>query len=521
VDAFLRHVRDPTVAIAEARATRAKKTRSEAEPFDHFIERLSFLERKNKLKLSLEDAVRRSLVHNYAIRVSSYNPAIDATRVVEAEAAFDTTFFSNITNNKVDRPAVNALSGTKLQTFEASAGIRKLLPTGMQVSASHTTVRQSNNFQFQTLNPIWTDAFAVEFRQPLLRGFGLDYNRSQIRIQKLNRRISTQQYRQQIRDTLRDTEVAYWRLLQARRNLVIAARLLANFETIYKQLYERRDFDVYTIQLNDTLARLESSKAAFVERFKEVRNAEDALVNLMNDPTVNLSEDTEIIPIDLPTYQPIRLDRVAEVQTAIDNREEVQQARLSIDSAKIIVGAAKNEAMPQLDLTFRYTVDGQGDSQSDSFDVVSKHDFTEYLVGLQFEIPVGNRARRAGVQRAKLQYAQSIARLKQVFEGVIFDVNTAIREIRAKYLQLGPTLQSAEATAAQVDAIIQRAEKKDFLTLNNELNTRQALAQSQFDLLRSLIDYGIAIIDLERAKGTVLQYNNIDLVFDDSDDPAN
>ncbi len=174
-----------------------------------------------------------------------------------------------------------------------------------------------------------------------------------------------------------------------------------------------------------------------------------------------------------------------------------------------------------MDFTFGYTVDGLADSHSDAFSEVTKNNFHEYFVGLDFELPVGNRARRAALKRANLQYAQALAALKQTFEQIILDVNVATREVQVRFDQIDPGLQSVEASEDQVDSIRARAEKKDFLTLNNELNAEQSLATARSDLLGAIVEYGIAIIDLERAKGTLLRYNNVDLVFDDSDDPVN
>lgn len=517
---------DPEDAIAEARArieNLEDNNRMEREVLQLMIERISAVQYGRQVRLTLEDVLRRALAHSLAIRVSSYDPAIETTRVVEAEAAFDAAFFTNITNNKQNRPATNALSGTDIEAFNAQSGIRKLLPTGMQVETSYVTSRQSNDFAFQTINPVWFSQFVTQFRQPLLRGFGLDYNRSQIRINKLTRRRVTQTFRRQVHETLRQTEEAYWRLVQARRNLVISARLLASFEQIYNYLDARRDFDVYRIQLADTKARLERTRAQFIELIALVRDAEDQLIALMNDPEINLTDEIEIVPVIAPHFARIELDRVGEVQAALDNRPEIVEARLSIDAARIQVGVAKNQAMPQLDLVFRYSVDGLGRSSDRAFSEVTKNDFHEYYVGVDFELPIGNRARRAALRRAKIQYAQSMAALKQVFEQVIFDVNQAVRRVETRYDQIDPALQSVEATEDQVASIQARAEKKDFLTLNTELNTEQSLAQARRDLLSALVDYGVAIIDLERAKGTLLQYNRVELTVDDleANDPVN
>ena len=47
---------------------------------------------------------------------------------------------------------------------------------------------------------------------------------------------------------------------------------------------------------------------------------------------------------------------------------------------------------------------------------------------------------------------------------------------------------------------------------NPEQGVFDALATSRQSLLRALVNYNIAISSLERAKGTLLEYNNVTLV---------
>jgi outer membrane protein TolC len=479
------------------------------------IERVESIRRARRVNLTLQSALHRALAHNYSIRIEGYNPAIDTTRVVEAEAAFDAVFFVDLTKNKQNRPTPSQIIGSNVDDFNLQGGFRKLLPTGMQVSTSLAYNRSSTDLAFQVLNPAHFTQFITEFRQPLLRGFGLDVNRAQILVSRNDRHISVQAFEQRVRETLEGIEQAYWRLVQARREVVITARLLASFEQIHEALVRRREFDAYRIQIADTRARLESTLAEFVRVQNNVRNAEDRLIVLMNDPEIHLSSDLEIVPDDFPTHTPVVIDRFGEVQTALENRSEIRQAKLRIDNARILVGVAKNGVLPRLDLTFRYTVDGLGESADDSFDEVTKNDFHEYFVGIQFEIPVGNRAARAAWRRAELQWAQSIAGLKAVLERVILEANVAVRELNTAYNQIEPNYQSAIANQDQVQSIILRAERRDFPQLSQELSAHQSLAASRSNLLNSMVDYNIAIITLERTKGTLLEYNNVFLPEDE------
>ena len=508
------HVPDPDAerqlgldALAKAQRDGDKTT---AGQITRVLERVDTIRRPDQqLRLTLQDVLRRALETNYAIQVVRYNPAIETTRIVEAEAAFDAILFTNITKNKIDRPSGNQLTATNLDLFTSNYGVRKVLPTGMSVSGSYQLNRTKSATSFQTVNPEYTSNFVFEMRQPLLRNFGIDFNRSIILLAKNDRLIGDQTFRRQVRDTLRQVEEFYWRLVFARRDVVISARLLSEYETIYDYLVARQAFDITPVQISATKANLEQTKAEFVRRRAAVFDAEDRLTAAMNSQDVDLADDIEIIPDDLPQLHRFEVDRLAEVQTALDNRSEIKEQELRVDNAKILVGRAKNGELPRFDLTFRSTSDGLGTNADSSFDELTRGHFIEYFIGVEFEMPIGNRGPRAAHQRSKLQHDQAVATLRKIFEDVILDVNLTTRAMTTAYDQIGPSFEAAEARVKEVDSIVARAERKDINTLNSELGARQSLAQARRAMILSMVEYNIAIIDLERAKGTLLNYNNV------------
>ncbi len=495
---------------AELEQARRDNDRIRIAYHERVLERINTIRRPKQIHLTLEEALHRTLEHSYAIETQSYNPAIETTRVVEAEAVFDALFYTNITKNNIDRPTGSQLAATDIDQFTSRYGIRKLLPTGAQVGASFGLNRTKiGAFAFQEVNPEYTADLQIEARQPLLRGFGIDYNRSQILLYQNSLEISRWAFQRHVRDTLSLVEELYWRLAQARRDVIITAKLLADFEAIYTYLEARKEFDVIPVQLNMVKANLERSRADFIGRRAGVTDAEDRLIAAMNDPDIPLGANMEIIPDDFPQLERIIVDPLAEVQTALDNRAELKEQELAIASAKIAVGQAKNLELPRFDLTFRTTFDGLSGTADRAFDELSRRKFIEYYIGVDFEIPIGNRGPCAAHRRAQLQRAQAQAALKVLFEEVIRDVHLAIRELDTSYDVIGPSFESAEARHREVEATVARAERKDLATLNTELAARQGLASDRRAMLNAMVSYNIAIIHLEQAKGTLLHYNNV------------
>jgi len=476
---------------------------------DRMLERMNSLLRQSRVSLSLEEAVRRTLANSYSIQTVSYNPAIETTRIVEAEAAFDAVFFSKLTKDHVDRASASQLSSTAADFTTWGTGVRKLTATGLQLSGQYQLRRTKQSFAFQLINPEYRSDLVLEMRQPILRGFGADFNRSLIVIAKHDRRISDLTFQRQIRDILRQVEELYWRLVQARRDVVITARELAEFEGIYDYLLARKDFDITPVQIEGTRADLELARSDFIRRRATAKNAEDRLIAVMNDPELNLADDIEIVPTDFPHLHRLVVDRLAEVQSALDHRTEIKEQELLVAKAKVAVGRAKNAELPKLDLTFRVTSDGLAGNGDRSFDELSRNNFIEYFIDVDLEVPIGNRSPRAATRRARLQYDQAVAQLRKTFEDMILDVNLAVRQVESTYDQIGPNFESTEAREREVQSLVARAERKDINTLRSELGARRTLAGTRRALVNAMVEYNIAITDLERAKGTLLPFYNV------------
>jgi outer membrane protein len=466
------------------------------------------------MELGLSDCLRRALLHNYAIRIESYNPAISQARLVEAEAAFDVIFFLNTSYTRRDEPTPSQISPGGQDVRSIDGGFRKLLPTGMQVSTSlrQTRTEFMPEFRFQQLNPAYQSSFVTELRQPLLRGFGLDYNRAQIAIRRLDQRIADRSFATQVRQTLLDVETAYWQLVQARRNVVIIAESAGQNFVTYKNLEARREHDVNPVEINSAQARWLFRETQYRDAVRAARNTEDALKNAINDPELKLSEEIELIPTETPYLAPLAVDQLAEVRLALDERSEVEEAKLRIEQTRVQSMVAKNETLPQLDLTFSYEVLGLGNSADNSFDNLTTSRYQSYAVGAQFSYALGNRGPEAKLRAAHLQESQAIVALNRLTDNIVVEVNGAVRAIRLGYENIPSQFLTVQADERSLRAFQAQAQTINFVYLDAELGRVEQLNNSRATLLRSVTDYNIAIVRLEAAKGTLARYNNIVLL---------
>ncbi len=475
---------------------------------------LKDISRPIRVSLSLKDCISRALKYNFKIKTEGYGPAISATDILKAESMFDAVYFLEAHYNKTNQPTPSELVSSGSDERTMSTGITKLMPTGATVTGTYNLTRLDTSLAFATLNPSFTSNFVVELRQPFLRGFGIDYNRSAIDIAKNSQRIAKWKFRRTVRDVLYDVEETYWKLVQARRNVVIQQQLVKQTKETLEYLEKRRAFDVYKVQITRVQALLGTRQAEYIKIKNTVRDLEDKLKTLLNDPHLNLGTDIEIIPTEFPNIGSIVVDKIAEVQQALKNRSELHEAKLAIQNARINVAVAKNKALPKFDVIFRYTINGLSDNPSNAFDQMTTSNFQDYYVGISFEYPIGNRGPRAELKKAILQRDQAIAALKQVIENIILEVDIAVRNLQTAYYQVKPSLEAVQAAEENLAAIVARRTRLSPEYLEVRLNAQETLSQARQGLLNALVNYNIAIVQLERAKDTLLQYDNVEIQAD-------
>src|SRR5262249_18685060 len=155
-----------------------------------------------------------------------------------------------------------------------------------------------------------------------------------------------------------------------------------------------------------------------------------------------------------------------EVEIALQRRPEINQARLTVDNARIQMGIAKNQALPTLDFVFRYTVNGQGSNPDLAYDQMTTSNFIDTLVSLEFAWNFAERGERAGIRIATLQHSSSVASYKAAVDGTITDVKVTLRALKSNFDQVGPGSQAVYAAAENLRSIQEREERKSPEQLN-------------------------------------------------------
>ncbi len=467
------------------------------------------------IRMPLQEIIQRAVANNLDVKVAGYQPAIDETRVVEAEARFDPSFFSNLGFTSTDRGALglfNTAAGNA-NVITSQTGIRQNLQSGGSASLSYQVGwTDPTKFQGSSRPQFWDNDLVLEVNQPLLQNFGNEINRARITINRNNQRISLLDFRKQLEESASDIEKAYWQLVSAERDVKINEKLLDETTRTAEVLFKRKGQDVTRVQLSQANASIESRRATLIRAKARVRDVSDQIKRLMNDPDMPVASGAVILPANAPMEEPIRFDLKDQIDTAMENRFELGQQQLRIDSASTAALVGKNNLLPRLDAVGSVSISGTETNLHETVKDQLQSDLLSYSIGLQFEIPIGNRAARAVYQRAMLQRQQAIDQYRNLIGQVSLEVKTALREVDTTWEEMVATRQARFAAADALLAIQQREEGGEALTptfVQLKLDTQERLAQAASSEVTAISNYNIAISRLEQTKGTLLRYNNI------------
>lgn len=474
--------------------------------------------------LTLEHAVRLALSNNLQVQFARLEPAIAESDVVAAQAAFDFILGAQSTYSRTDRPGVSSGSGfgsttgnTQREDFDNQLSLRKLLTGGGQVATSleHNFAEDETAGRDFDPNPSREVGLAFQFDQPLLRNFGSRVALAQVSLNRNAERAAIADLEQQLNQTIHDVERAYWELYRSHWDLAILQRLLERGEEVEEKLTIRREarLEVSQAQLADAVSRVEARRSNVISARIAVRRNSDRLKQLINDPRVPVGSETVLLPVDAPADEAFEFSLLEAMTSAVANRPEMHRAILSIDDATIRKVVADNQRLPQLDLRTQARLSGL-DEGFEGYTQAAEGKYLDWLIGVVFEQPIGNRAAEAGARRRNLERTQAVISYRNTAQNVVREVKDALDSINQQYQLVGQRRQARIAAAESLRSLNVEQEQLEGLTavqLDLRLNRQERLSDAERQEVQALADLNTAISELFRATGTILERNGVQL----------
>jgi outer membrane protein TolC len=475
--------------------------------------------------ISLADAAIRALQHNLDITISRQTKESRLADITVEQAKFDPTLSVNgqynRTVNPLNRPVFGATGGnlSGISTFDqrnqsVTLDATTNLLTGGNVDLNYSPSRTNVNQNLATgflFNPSYTGGLALTLTQPLLRNAGLDVTKTFIRVAQNNATVEEHVFRDRVLTVLATVEQTYWEVVFAIDNLKVAEAALKAAQELLASNRAKAKAGIMSIV--DVL-QAEAAVASRVEQVlvadKTIRDQEDQLRRLLNPAEEDLRQDLRLTPLDQPvvTLEPISLQEA--IDTAIEQRPEIVQAKKNMESSDLNTQFAKNQLLPTLSFQGTMGLAGLGKDYGDSLNRNLSGDYYNYGAGLVLSYPLGNRSAWSTYSKRQLEAKNAEASLVSVRQQIIVGVREAVRRVQTDFKRIETTRSARIMAEKQLQAEQERL-KVGLSTTRFVLDFQRDLATAQGNELRATVDYNKSLSNLARHKATTLDRYNLQL----------
>lgn len=391
--------------------------------------------------LSLREVAMMALENNQELEVERLRPQIQEEAINEARGAFNPALKVSVNHEdrerNLDQRAFNGVSSILFGGGEGDTTVFEEVNTGIQTGIEGRTYlgTQYNLSLFNRLTDNDANDFKTEYtsevnltlKQPLLRGFGPDYNMAVVRLAENRYEQEEFRLRSVVLQVLQNTLNACAELVFAQENIQVKQESIALAEQLVRENQRRveegrmSEIDVVQAQTRLSEAKEEALQARgfYIQRLNRLR----ALIYA--DAESNSGEG--LVIRDALTGVKEVPDRRQLLTTARTRNPNYLLARKQIEEREISLERAEQDILPELNLVAG--VGYQGLSFEDNYDAVKdwdQRDGPNWLVGVEFSYPLGNDSAKAARRAALHGKRQAEYNLAQIENRLVTSVDQAV-----------------------------------------------------------------------------------------------
>ena len=418
-------------------------------------------------------------------------------------------------------------------TGVANFGVSQAFATGTTISFQFQNSRQTTNSPFSNLSPALGASFRFTFQQELLAGFGFGPNLRYLRIANNDRKISDIAFKDQVIATVTQIENIYWDLVNAYRQAQVNEQSVAfaqqALDNAKKQLQleavPAMDVTRSEAELSRRDQDLTVAKTSLQLQELLIKNA---LTRSLDDPTL---QSIPVVPTD--TLQPNQSPQTGPVQelisAALSGRPELNETDIDLINRQISRQSAKNALLPTLSLVGFYGGSGLAGPLNPVFNIPGETNASnvprnyygglvdafnnsspDYYIGFSLAIPIRNRVAKADQYRSELEYRQAELRREQLRKQIRIEVQNAHYALEQTAARVDAAKQARDL-AQRTFEIMQKEQTLGAGSTFQTLTSQRDLALAELDLVTAMTIYEKAKVELDRATGSTLEHNDIQI----------
>jgi len=382
---------------------------------------------------------------------------------------------SNLQFDRQSAPSTNFFTGGTSTTNTYNFGYNQGFVTGTNLAVTFDNTYATSTNGITEYSPQYNASYKATLTQHMLQGAGIWVNKRFI-YQALNdRRIADSGFRQQILYTVNQVESIYWSLVQAYEDVQSKQRAVDQSTKVAAD--NRKQLEIGTMAPLDVVnadQSVASDKQGLISAQLALNYQQQiikqAIARNLNDPALS---QAGVIPTDRVSIEEIPEEKQpAEdlVKEAFKQRPELEQAVLTLRNDEITLKGARNALLPTVDV-FAYLagqgvsgqinpnldqafycttsatgvvtcppgIGGYGTAFQDTFNNSSP----DKGIGINVNIPLGNKFAQSQQARSLMEYRQAELRLEQLY------VQIRMQVVNAQFALTNDRAQVLASTAAR------------------------------------------------------------------------
>lgn len=412
--------------------------------------------------LTLDQAIDLALRNNHAIKIAEFGVARAEEDISVAKTSrlpslhLHTLFSGNLAKNdlRIPNPAANQFPG--LGPFFLLTDERKL-----------------------------STVFATTAVEPLSQQYRIGLN---IKLEHLSREMAQAKLRQQQNETIDQVKKTYYAILQTKSALNSVEQTVKSYQELDKVT---GDYVVQQVALKaDHLVvqtRLARAQYDQLELSSRLATQKEQLNSLLGREV-----DCEFEVTDAPAFISIQTNLAAARKIALEQRPELEQARLSVEQAKLARRIKKSEYIPDVSAGFAYVTPR-------NFPAAVPKEFANVGVVVSWEFFDWGRKKH---QLAEIDNTIEQAKngLKETEDQVLVDVGDKLRKLQLTGQALR-VAKLAEDSAKENLRVSTGQYKYQAVLLSDVLKSQASLAEATNEYQRALSTFWTAKAEFEKALG--------------------
>jgi outer membrane protein TolC len=239
--------------------------------------------------------------------------------------------------------------------------------------------------------------------------------------------------------------------------------------------------------------------------------AQRQLQFLLNDLPEHNQSTQLWVPSTDPNLVKYAFDREKLLKDALDSRIELLEQELRLSADQLQIDYLQNQTLPMFTLDYQYgALSRAGGRLGNIGQDLFNGQYDDWSIGLKFEMPVSNEARKAKLDKAIAQRMQRLSNRTLQTLTVKREIYDTLDKVEQNWQRILAARQQVLIAGNNYEAELKQF-KEGLRTMTEVLETLTRLGEAQLKEIRAINDYQIALIDLTFATGTVLGYSKISL----------